>query len=76
MTPVLQKIIENYLNDYKVIMEEYNRLKIDIPMLLELIQKHDHINYIQTFLKEETSIIPEEILATWKTYSEFSRIVG
>lgn len=76
MTPVLQKIIENYLNDYKVIMEEYNRLKIDLPMLLELIQKHDHINYIQTFLKEETSIIPEEILATWKAYSEFSRIVG
>lgn len=76
ITSELQAIIENYLNSYKIIMEKYDKLKINPTILLELIQKHDHINHIQTLLKEETSVIPEEIIATWKVYSDFLKVEG
>lgn len=76
VTPELRATIEAYLENYKNIMKEYEKLKIDSSILLNLIQRHNHVNYIQKFLEEEISIVPQEITEKWEAYSKFSKIKG
>lgn len=76
LTSELQTILENYLNGYKSIIEEYEKLKTNSQTIIKLIQKHNHIEQIQALLRDQVSLIPQEILTKWKVYDEFSKIKG
>lgn len=68
--------IEQYLLNFKNILDKYNKQKITSTDLIDLIIKHGHLEYIQTMLKEETSIIPKEIVQRWEIYLHFMQIKG
>lgn len=76
ITQDLRGKIEQYLLNFKNILDEYNKQKITSTDLIDLIIKHRHLEYIQTMLKEETSIIPKEIVQRWEIYLHFMQIKG